>query len=82
MHPADDVQKSHVDHSVAPAAQCFRGRFTWLSSQWKLGTQSAQFSLKNNNLSSTTRYAQVSSGLIGRTPSPLDRLRLEVVPPA
>ncbi len=25
-----------------------RGRFTWLSSQWKLGTQSTQFSLKNN----------------------------------
>ena len=33
MHPMDDIQKSHVDHSVAPAAFCFGGRFTWLSSQ-------------------------------------------------
>ena len=41
-----------------------------------------QVLLGHSNLSSTTRYAQVSSGLIGRTPSPLDRLRLEVVPPA
>ncbi len=41
-----------------------------------------QVLLGHNNLSSTTRYAQVSSGLIGRTQSPLDRLRLEVVPPA
>ena len=41
-----------------------------------------QVLLGHNNLSSTTRYAQVSSGLIGKTPSPLDRLRLEVVPPA
>ena len=41
-----------------------------------------QVLLGHSNLSSTTLYAQVSSGLIGRTPSPLDRLRLEVVPPA
>ena len=41
-----------------------------------------QVLLGHSNPSSTTRYAQVSSGLIGRTPSPLDRLRLEVVPPA
>ena len=41
-----------------------------------------QVLLGHSNLSSTTRYAHVSSGLIGRTPSPLDRLRLEVVPPA
>ena len=41
-----------------------------------------QVLLGHSNLSSTTRYAQVSKGLIGRTPSPLDRLRLEVVPPA
>ena len=41
-----------------------------------------QVLLGHSNLSSTTRYAQVSSGLIGRTPIPLDRLRLEVVPPA
>ena len=33
MHPMDDIQKSHVDHSVAPAAFCFGGRFTWLNSQ-------------------------------------------------
>ena len=33
MHASDDVQKSHVDHSVAPAAHCFGERVTWLSSQ-------------------------------------------------
>ena len=40
-----------------------------------------QVLLGHSNLSSTTRYAQVSTGLIGKTVSPLDRLRLEVVPP-
>jgi site-specific recombinase XerD len=41
-----------------------------------------QVLLGHSNLSSTARYTQVSSGLIGRTKSPLDRLKLEVVPPA
>ena len=41
-----------------------------------------QVLLGHNNLSSTARYTQVSTGLIRRTVSPLDRLRLEVVPPA
>lgn len=41
-----------------------------------------QVLLGHSNMSSTTRYAQVSTGLIRRTKSPLDRLTLEVVPPA
>lgn len=41
-----------------------------------------QVLLGHSNLSSTARYTQVSGGLIRRTESPLDRLRLEVVPPA
>jgi integrase/recombinase XerD len=41
-----------------------------------------QVLLGHNNLSSTARYTQVSSGLIRKTTSPLDRLRLEIVPPA
>ena len=41
-----------------------------------------QVLLGHSNLSSTARYTQVSSGLIGRTESPLDRLKLNVVPPA
>jgi site-specific recombinase XerD len=40
-----------------------------------------QVLLGHNNLSSTARYTQVSSGLIQKTASPLDRLKLEVVPP-
>jgi integrase/recombinase XerD len=40
-----------------------------------------QVLLGHNNLSSTARYTQVSSGLIRKTASPLDRLKLEVVPP-
>src|SRR3979411_291545 len=38
--------------------------------------------LGHNNLSTTARYTRVSNGLIRRTESPLDRLTLEVVPPA
>jgi hypothetical protein len=38
--------------------------------------------LGHANLSSTARYTRVSNGLIRRTESPLDRLTLEVVPPA
>ena len=41
-----------------------------------------QVLLGHANLSTTARYAQVSNGLIRRTESPLDRLALEVVPPA
>jgi len=41
-----------------------------------------QVLLGHNHLSSTARYTKVSSGLIRRTVSPLDRLKLEVVPPS
>jgi len=41
-----------------------------------------QVLLGHGNLSSTARYTQVSNGLIGRPQSPLDRLMLEVAPPA
>jgi integrase len=41
-----------------------------------------QVLLGHANLSSTARYTSVSNGLIRRTASPLDRLTLEVVPPA
>lgn len=40
-----------------------------------------QVLLGHSNLSSTARYTKVSNGLIRRTESPLDRLKLEVVPP-
>lgn len=38
--------------------------------------------LGHNNLSTTARYTQVADTTIRRTTSPLDRLRLEIVPPA
>jgi site-specific recombinase XerD len=40
-----------------------------------------QVLLGHNNLSTTARYTQVATATIGKTISPLDRLRLEVVPP-
>jgi integrase/recombinase XerD len=40
-----------------------------------------QVLLGHNNLASTARYTQVSNRLIRQTPSPLDRLKLDVVPP-
>lgn len=39
-----------------------------------------QVLLGHSNLSSTARYTKVSNNLIQRTQSPLDRLKLEVVP--
>lgn len=38
--------------------------------------------LGHSNLSTTARYTRVANHAIGRTVSPLDRLKLEVVPPA
>lgn len=40
-----------------------------------------QVLLGHNNLSSTAHYTKVSNDLIRQTQSPLDRLKLEVVPP-
>ena len=41
-----------------------------------------QVLLGHASLSSTARYTRVATKTISNTPSPLDRLRLEVVPPA
>ena len=46
------------------------------------GTRIIQVLLGHSNLQTTARYTQVASTTIRNTPSPLDRLRLEVVPPA
>jgi site-specific recombinase XerD len=40
-----------------------------------------QVLLGHGSLSSTARYTRVATKTISNTPSPLDRLRLEVVPP-
>ena len=38
--------------------------------------------LGHRNVNTTARYAQVATSTIRGTPSPLDRLRLEVTPPS
>ena len=38
--------------------------------------------LGHADLQSTSRYTRVATSTIRRTPSPLDRLRLQVTPPA
>jgi site-specific recombinase XerD len=40
-----------------------------------------QVLLGHASLTSTARYTQVATKTVSNTPSPLDRLRLEVVPP-
>jgi site-specific recombinase XerC len=40
-----------------------------------------QVLLGHASLASTARYTQVATKTISNTPSPLDRLRLEIVPP-
>jgi integrase/recombinase XerD len=40
-----------------------------------------QVLLGHASIASTTRYTRVATKTISNTPSPLDRLRLEVVPP-
>ena len=40
-----------------------------------------QVLLGHADLASTSRYAQVAAKLIAATPSPFDRLSLEVIPP-
>ena len=40
-----------------------------------------QVLLGHASLSSTARYTQVATKTISQTPSPLDRLRLDIVPP-
>ena len=41
-----------------------------------------QVLLGHNSLSTTARYTQVATTTIAKTRSPIDRLALEVVPPA
>jgi integrase/recombinase XerD len=41
-----------------------------------------QAPLGHRNVNTTARYAQVATNTIRVTPSPLDRLRLEVTPPS
>ena len=47
---SDDIQKSHVDHSVAPLEHGSGGRVTWVKSQWKLRALPGQFCVEINTL--------------------------------
>ena len=64
---------------VARGLDCIRhrgpdGQGVWVSPDGAVGFGHAR-------LASTARYTQVATKTISKTPSPLDRLRLEVVPP-
>jgi hypothetical protein len=49
MQAPDDVQKPHVDHSVAPIAQRSGRKFKWLNSQWNLPAFTDQFQTEINS---------------------------------
>jgi site-specific recombinase XerD len=89
-HPVD-VQVLHAACRSARAAAGLAKRVTVHTLRHSFAThllengtdiRIIQVLLGHANLASTARYTRVSNGLIRRTASPLERLTLEVVPPA
>jgi site-specific recombinase XerD len=87
----DDVEVLHAACRLARAAAGLAKRVTVHTLRHSFAThlfesgadiRITQVLLGHANLSSTARYTRGSNGLIRRTESPLDRLSLEVVPPA
>ena len=46
--PANDIQKSHVDHSAVPRCSLRWGKVTWVNSQRKLCPYPGQFRVEIN----------------------------------
>jgi integrase/recombinase XerD len=76
-----DLDKRVTVHTLRHSPGLSRGSATHLLES---GTdiRIIQALLGHSNLQTTARYTQVATTTICRTPSPLDRLRLELAPPA
>jgi site-specific recombinase XerD len=74
---------AELRHGVASRSRILRrhasGIYAW---QPGITGNRVQVLLGHRNVNTTVRYAQVATSDTGGTPSPLDRLRLELTPPS
>src|SRR5271166_5533052 len=81
LQDACRVARGKVRFSKAVTTHSLRHSFATHLLESGVELRVIQVLLGHSDLSSTTRYAQVATHLIAKTPSPFDRLSLVVVPP-